>query len=143
VVGPQARRPLLSVVGRLLLLPARSRTTDNPGMHSRVQIVDYDPGWPQLFALLRTTVAEALGSVAVSIEHIGSTAVPGLAAKPIIDIDVVVARPGDVPEAIGRLQTVGYLHEGDSASRVGKRFDHPAASPGITCMWSLKGTIHI
>jgi GrpB-like predicted nucleotidyltransferase (UPF0157 family) len=43
----------------------------------------------------------------------GSTAVPGLAAKPIIDLDVVLASPADLPEAIGRLSRIGYIHEGD------------------------------
>ncbi|MBC8123763.1 MAG: GrpB family protein, partial [Gemmatimonadaceae bacterium] len=59
-------------------------------MPQPIVIVDYDPGWPGLFEELRTPVASILGGLALSIEHVGSTSVPGLAAKPIIDMDVVV-----------------------------------------------------
>ncbi len=55
----------------------------------------------------------ALGDLAVRIEHVGSTAVPGLAAKPVIDMDVVVASRAEVPMAIERLSRLGYLHQGD------------------------------
>jgi hypothetical protein len=57
----------------------------------------YDPRWPETFAALRDQIAAVLGPLARRIEHIGSTAVPGLSAKPIIDLDVVIAihhRPG-------------------------------------------------
>jgi len=57
-----------------------------------VIIVDYDPAWPEVFAQLKQDLLSGLATVAVAIEHIGSTAVPLLAAKPIIDIDVVVRR---------------------------------------------------
>lgn len=78
-----------------------------------VQIVDYDPGWPHLFQSLRERVLASLGELAYAVEHVGSTAVPGLAAKPIVDIDVVVASSADIPEAIERLATLGYVHQGD------------------------------
>jgi GrpB-like predicted nucleotidyltransferase (UPF0157 family) len=55
-------------------------------MVNPIVVVEYDPAWPDLFAALRTPVAAALEDVAVAIEHVGSTAVPGLAAKPIIDL---------------------------------------------------------
>jgi len=57
----------------------------------RVRIVPYDPAWPPLFARLGGDLRAALGNVAVRIDHIGSTAVPGLVAKPVIDIQVSVA----------------------------------------------------
>ncbi|GAA5088711.1 GrpB-like predicted nucleotidyltransferase (UPF0157 family) [Thermocatellispora tengchongensis] len=59
-----------------------------------IRIVDYDPAWPDRFEALRKDYAQALeaGCVpAISIEHVGSTSVPGLAAKPVIDCDIVVA----------------------------------------------------
>jgi GrpB-like predicted nucleotidyltransferase (UPF0157 family) len=65
-----------------------------------VVIVDYDPCWPATFASLGDRLAAALGPLAVGIEHVGSTAVPGLAAKPIIDLDVVIASRADLP-AVG------------------------------------------
>jgi GrpB-like predicted nucleotidyltransferase (UPF0157 family) len=63
-----------------------------------VVIRDYDPSWPVVFSKLATAVKSALGSLVVAIEHIGSTAVPGLAAKPIIDLDVVLHRPTIFPK---------------------------------------------
>ncbi|HVX46352.1 MAG TPA: GrpB family protein, partial [Mycobacteriales bacterium] len=55
-----------------------------------IHIVDYDETWPQLFAELGSDLRRALGATAIRIDHIGSTAVPGLAAKPIIDVQVSV-----------------------------------------------------
>jgi GrpB-like predicted nucleotidyltransferase (UPF0157 family) len=78
-----------------------------------VVVVDYDPTWPGVFVALRDRVAVALGDLAVAIEHVGSTSVPGLAAKPIIDMDVVVATPREIPLGIERLATIGYVHQGD------------------------------
>jgi GrpB-like predicted nucleotidyltransferase (UPF0157 family) len=82
-------------------------------MHGEgVQIADYDPKWPQLFEELRQRILFSMGAIVISVEHVGSTSVPDLAAKPIIDLDVVV-RPQDVPAAIAALQQLGYRHEGD------------------------------
>src|SRR6266567_3992999 len=79
-----------------------------------------DPGitrnagrWPAVFAQLRDHIANALRPLATRIEHVGSTAVPGLAAKPIIDLDVVIATRDDLPAVIERLHPLGYRHEGD------------------------------
>jgi len=76
-------------------------------------VVEYDPSWPETFQRLGDQVALALGDLAIRIEHVGSTAVPGLAAKPVIDMDVVVASRAEVPAAIERLAPLGYLHQGD------------------------------
>jgi len=77
-----------------------------------VVIVEYNPSWPLRFAALAARAAAVLGSIPVAIEHVGSTAVPGLAAKPIIDLDVIVARE-DVARALERLAALGYVHQGD------------------------------
>jgi GrpB-like predicted nucleotidyltransferase (UPF0157 family) len=77
-----------------------------------IVIVDYDPAWPGEFERLRGRAHAATGELALRIEHVGSTAVPGLAAKPVIDLVVVVA-PGDVSSAVERLQTVGYTPRGN------------------------------
>lgn len=79
----------------------------------RVFVVDYDPSWPDVFEVLRRPLWAALKDVAVSVEHVGSTAVPGLAAKPIIDIDVVLRSSDCLPEVIGRLAALGYEHQGN------------------------------
>jgi len=82
-------------------------------MADRIVIVTYDPHWPAIFAQLRDRIAAALGPLAIRIEHIGSTAVPNLAAKPIVDLDVVIANRDDLPAVIRRLQPLGYHHQGD------------------------------
>jgi GrpB-like predicted nucleotidyltransferase (UPF0157 family) len=78
-----------------------------------VVIVPYDSRWPGTFEALRLVYSTALAGVATAIEHVGSTAVPGLAAKPVIDVDVAIATRDVLPEVIRRLTCLGYHHEGD------------------------------
>lgn len=78
-----------------------------------VVIVPYDPQWPVIFEALKNVYRSALGGLAVEIEHVGSTAVPGLAAKPIIDVDVVIPSREMLSDAIRRLADLGYRHQGD------------------------------
>lgn len=75
-------------------------------------VVDYNPHWVVDFEVIRERLSPAVSTFASSIEHVGSTAVPGLAAKPIIDLDVVVPDPGLVPRAVATLQSLGYEHLG-------------------------------
>ena len=74
----------------------------------QIVIADYDKGWPTRFATERTRIEDALGSRALRVEHIGSTAVPGLAAKPIIDMLVTVKDPDDDLHLVPALQAAGY-----------------------------------
>jgi GrpB-like predicted nucleotidyltransferase (UPF0157 family) len=74
-----------------------------------VEIVDYDADWPVRYLEERGRIAHALGSQARRIEHIGSTAVPGLSAKPIVDIMVSVDDPDDEAAIRQPLETVGYV----------------------------------
>lgn len=76
-------------------------------------ICDYSPAWASQFADLSVRVVNSLQKIVLRIEHVGSTAVPGLAAKPIIDMDVVLASSADLPQAIRLLADLGYVHEGD------------------------------
>jgi GrpB-like predicted nucleotidyltransferase (UPF0157 family) len=76
-------------------------------------IVDYDEGWPVLFEELAAPVRAAVADLGAEVEHVGSTAIPGLAAKPIVDLDVVVRAPEDVAAAIERLRGLGYIWQGD------------------------------
>jgi GrpB-like predicted nucleotidyltransferase (UPF0157 family) len=78
-----------------------------------VLVVPYDPAWPAAFARLRDLIAPALGELAAGIEHVGSTAVPCLDAKPIVDVDVVIRHAGDLDEVVRRLEGLGYTHLGD------------------------------
>lgn len=79
-----------------------------------IEVVDYDGAWPQRFEELRAAIWPSVSDVAITIEHVGSTSVPGLAAKPIIDIDVVVPpSPSSMRAAIEGLSKIGYVHQGD------------------------------
>ena len=74
-----------------------------------IKIVDYDPDWPKKFETHARVIADALGGSALRVEHIGSTSVPGLAAKPIIDILVVVPDSADESAYLTQLEAAGYV----------------------------------
>jgi len=74
-----------------------------------VQIVDYDPAWPRLFEREAERIQAALGDRALLIEHVGSTSVPGLAAKPRIDVLLVVADSADESAYVPALEAAGYV----------------------------------
>lgn len=76
-------------------------------------VLPYNPAWPRWFALIRSHLEPVLWSVPHTIDHIGSTAVPGLAAKPIIDVDVVVPDAAVIPLAVSTLANAGWEPEGD------------------------------
>ncbi|MEU8112694.1 GrpB family protein [Micromonospora sp. NPDC048947] len=79
-----------------------------PGTWASVVIEEYDRAWAQRFVALRTSIVEALGDLALAVEHVGSTAVPGLAAKPIIDIDLVVEDTAEEAAYLPALERLGY-----------------------------------
>ncbi len=74
-----------------------------------IKIVDYDTNWPKKFKTHAKIIADAIGGAALRIEHIGSTSVPELAAKPIIDILVVVTDSADESAYLAQLQSAGYV----------------------------------
>jgi len=74
----------------------------------RIEILNYNPVWPARFAKEKASLLEAIGHWVMVIEHIGSTAVPGLGAKPIIDIMVGVHRLADARYCIAPLAAIGY-----------------------------------
>ena len=98
-------------------------------MANPIVVLDYDPNWAELFQFLRRRIADVLGDMAAAIEHIGSTAVPDLAAKPIIDIDVVLASETMLPAAIERLASLGYIHRGNLGVPEREAFRAPANDP--------------
>ena len=75
---------------------------------STIDLAPYDPAWPSLFARLEQTIRQALGDDVLLLEHVGSTSVPGLSAKPIIDMVLVVADSSDEPSYVPRLEEVGF-----------------------------------
>lgn len=79
-----------------------------PRLDGRVRLDDYDPAWPRLFAREDERICRALGDTALRLEHTGSTSVPGLAAKPIIDMLLVVADSSDKAAWLPALEAAGY-----------------------------------
>ena len=76
-------------------------------------VVPYDPEWARGFEMIRDFLMSALSGISCAIEHVGSTSVPGLWAKPILDIDCVIPSMADLPEVVRRLNPLGYRHKGD------------------------------
>lgn len=74
-----------------------------------IQLVEYDPQWPALFAREDARIRAALGERVLLLEHVGSTSVPGLAAKPIIDMLLVVPDSSDEPSYMPSLEGAGYV----------------------------------
>ncbi|MBW6435670.1 GrpB family protein [Actinoplanes hulinensis] len=73
-----------------------------------IVIEDYDPSWVDRYTAARDGIRQALGDRILSIDHVGSTSVPGLAAKPIIDIDLLLAATDDESAYVPRLERAGY-----------------------------------
>lgn len=80
---------------------------------SLIELSEYDPVWPKQFERLRGALWPAVDGYAAGIEHVGSTSVPGLVAKPVIDIDIVMRRYVDFPAIARGLAVLGYEHDGD------------------------------
>lgn len=78
-----------------------------------ISVVDYDPSWPMVFEAEKARLKAALGDVALRIEHVGSTSVLGLAAKPIIDTDVYVREIEPMHPYREPLESLGYVFEFD------------------------------
>ena len=99
-------------------------------MSDAIEISDYDPRWPVLFAEIAGRVRAGLGSdLVVAIEHMGSTSVPGLAAKPVVDLNVVIPSAVDLPAASEGLAKLGYVHEGDRGIPGREAFRWPPEMP--------------
>lgn len=83
-------------------------------MNSPVEVVAYDPQWPIMFASEAKLIKQAFGSICLAIHHIGSTSVPGLCAKPIIDMLPVVDNILAVDECIATMESLGYDSKGEN-----------------------------
>lgn len=94
-----------------------------------LEIVPYDPAWPCAFSAERDRIASVLGELASRIDHHGSTGVPGLAAKPVIDIQVSVRRLQPLEAYGGPLARLGYVHLPHADDAVCPFFHRPAAWP--------------
>jgi GrpB-like predicted nucleotidyltransferase (UPF0157 family) len=88
--------------------PGESPWVPGAGPTFSVEVVEPDPTWPDWFGDLAGRIREALGWRAIAVEHVGSTSVPGLPAKPIIDIDLTVADPNEEGAYVPALEEVGF-----------------------------------
>jgi GrpB-like predicted nucleotidyltransferase (UPF0157 family) len=90
-----------------------------------VTLVEYDAAWAARYERERARIRTALGARVLAIEHVGSTSVPGLAAKPVVDIDVAVADPEDEAAFVPDLEAAGYvLRVRDSGHRMLRTPEH-------------------
>ena len=80
---------------------------------TKVVVLPYDEAWKSDFKKIKDEIEEAIGDLIIGFEHIGSTSVEGMSAKPCIDIDVVIEDYSVFHAVVARLKTIGYIHEGD------------------------------
>jgi GrpB-like predicted nucleotidyltransferase (UPF0157 family) len=148
--GKKAEARRLTRVRRFRYYPVRLRgdaievaLPDSHDTTPLVVVVDHDPAWAVAFEAIRGRVGPALEDVADRIEHVGSTSVPGLAAKPIIDIDVIVRSADDVPRAIERLTDLGYTHLGDLGIAGREAFRRPPGTPRHNLYVCVAGSLGV
>jgi GrpB-like predicted nucleotidyltransferase (UPF0157 family) len=108
--------------------------TMSPAPTSRIFLADYSPDWPRRFEEEHQRLQDAIGEWAVAIEHVGSTSIPGIAAKPIIDIAVALSELCDALFCITPLTQLGYVCLGEFgiAERIYFRKDTATPLPGQT-----------
>jgi GrpB-like predicted nucleotidyltransferase (UPF0157 family) len=85
----------------------------NSSTDSIVKVVDYQPDWPAQFRILCDSVWPLVADLAIAIEHVGSTSVTGMAAKPVIDLDIVTRSRDEIPAVAMRLAQLGYRYLGN------------------------------
>ena len=113
----------------------------DPDKPPHIIVVDYEPSWADSFESYRALLWPHVEDCALSIEHVGSTAVPGLAAKPIIDMDVIVADEVNAQKAIKRLRDLGYIHLGEKGIAGRHAFVEPATTPPHHLYVCIEGTL--
>ena len=79
----------------------------------KVVVLPYDVAWQSAFEKIKGEIEEAIGDLIIGIEHVGSTSVEGMSAKPCIDIDVVIEDYSAFAAVVDGLKAIGYIHEGD------------------------------
>jgi GrpB-like predicted nucleotidyltransferase (UPF0157 family) len=110
-----------------------------------ISVVEYDPAWPERFERLRRLYARAMAAAGVpvlAIEHVGSTSVPDLAAKPIIDCDIVVSRP-HVAAASEALIGLGFTPLGELGIPLRWAFSEPARLSGTNTYVVVDGSLSL
>jgi GrpB-like predicted nucleotidyltransferase (UPF0157 family) len=108
-----------------------------------IEVVPWSAAWARDFEIVAADLRRALGRIpGARVEHVGSTSVAGLAAKPILDIDVIVER-ADVPAAVAALVGIGYVHRGDLGVVGREAFFPPDPSPRRHVYVCESGTMNV
>ena len=124
---PRAERHDLAMRALHAAIPGFHVTAGSDRSGDVIELAEYDPRWPRLFAEWKDALLGALGETAILIEHIGSTSVPGLAAKPVVDVQVSVAHPDHQMSYVPALEALGVqLRSGDEEHHF---FRPPAGRP--------------
>lgn len=108
--------------------PATNDELPTTPLPDPIIVVPYDPAWPSQFDALGGRLRAALGGLALRIDHIGSTAVPGLAAKPVIDVQISVAALEPVAAYRSAIESAGFVWRSDNPDLT-KRYFREAAGP--------------
>jgi GrpB-like predicted nucleotidyltransferase (UPF0157 family) len=108
-----------------------------------VEVVPYSPSWPAQFELVASDLRQALsGLTSARVEHVGSTSVLGLAAKPILDIDVIVSAE-EMQIAVAAMGSAGYVHRGDLGVADREAFHAPDERPRRNVYVCRAGTLNV
>jgi len=110
---------------------------------SRVEVEAYNVEWPQTFERIRRFAWPAVRHAAMSLEHVGSTSVPGLRAKPAVDACIVVASRRDIPHVVKALSKLGYIHRGDLGVPDREAFERPPSLPKHHLYASHRGSLSL
>lgn len=89
-----------------------------------IVVLPYDATWQSAFAKIKSDIEEAIGDLIIGIEHVGSTSVEGMSAKPCIDIDVIINDYSAFAAVLDGLKAIGYIHEGDLGIRDREAFKY-------------------
>ena len=88
----------------------------------KVIVLPYDKDWESAFDEIKKEIENAIGDIIIGIEHVGSTSVEGLSAKPCIDIDVIIKDYSIFDTVVSNLKTIGYSHVGDQGIKDREEF---------------------
>jgi GrpB-like predicted nucleotidyltransferase (UPF0157 family) len=124
---PREERAELASWALPTIWPGFARTHGSERSDLELTLVPYDHDWPRRFESWRSRVAAALGAAAVRIEHVGSTAVPGLPAKPTVDVQISVSDPEAEPRYVPQVESVGLVLR--SRDQLHRFFRPPAGQP--------------
>jgi GrpB-like predicted nucleotidyltransferase (UPF0157 family) len=106
----------------------------------KVIVMPYDKAWESAFEDIKEEIESALGDLIICIEHVGSTSVEGMSAKPCIDLDVVIKDCSVFDTVVAKLAIMGYIHEGDLGIKDREAFKYSNIAPSLCMFERFRGT---